>query len=392
MKIQKSFKFRLKPSRKQRQVCSQFAGACRWIFNRGLEKKNKAYEEENTSLSYFDLNNELPLLKRTEETEWLKNIHSQVLQQALKDLDYAFQHFFRRVRNKEEPGYPKFKRKGEKDSFRYPQGVTIAKNYVYLPKIGHVRFKKSREIEGMIKQTTVILEAGKWYVCFSCELEKEEPRQELTLNSVVGIDVGLTHFATLAIGETNNIEGIENPHFLKNHLVKLRYLSRNLSRKESKSRNRYKAKLKLQRFHKRLQDCRKDFAHKLSTRLVKNHDIIGVENLSVSSLMQTGLSSLVRSIADAGWRHFLGCLKYKSKELGKILIEVDRWFASTKICSCCGYKHDLTLGDRLIRCGCGTEIDRDVNAAINIKNEAIKKLRAAGTTVLKPVELLGYQS
>jgi len=140
MITKKTFKYRLKPSKKQRTLCLQFAGSCRWVFNRGLEKKKTAYENEKKTLSYFDLNNELPSLKKAEETSWLKDVHSQVLQQALKDLDFAFQHFFRRVRSKEEkPGYPRFKRKGDKESFRYPQGVKIEGNHVYLPKIGAVR-------------------------------------------------------------------------------------------------------------------------------------------------------------------------------------------------------------------------------------------------------------
>jgi len=392
MFAKKTFKYRLKPSRKQKQLCAQFAGSCRWIFNHGLVEKKKAYEEEKKSLSYYDLNNELPLLKRVEETSWLKDVHSQVLQQALKDLDCAFQNFFRRVRNKEEPGYPRFKSKGEKDSFRYPQGVKVKGGYVFLPKIGMVRFKKSREIEGIIKQTTVILDAGRWYVCFSCEVEEENLLQELDIQSAVGIDMGIATFATLATGEKNSIEEITNPHFLKNHLSKLRYLSKTLSRKGAKSRNRYKAKLKLQRFQKRLRDCRKDFAHKLSTRIVKSHDIIGVESLSIASLMQSGLTALVRSIADAGWRQFLGYVTYKAQKWGKVLYAVNRWFASTKTCSCCGRKHELQLSDRTLRCSCGFEIGRDINAAINIKNEAIKKLTAAGMTVLKPVELPEYRS
>jgi len=270
--------------------------------------------------------------------------------------------------------------------------VRIEGRYVFLPKIGWIRFKKSREIAGVIKQKTVILDAGRWYVCFSCEVEEENPSQELDVQSAVGIDMGIATFATLAIGEKNSIEEITNPHFLKNHLSKLRYLSKNLSRKESKSRNRYKAKLELQRFQKRLRDCRKDFAHKLSTRVVKSHDIIGVESLSISSLMQSGFSALVRSIADAGWRQFLSYVAYKAQKWGKVLHEVNRWFASTKTCSCCGRKHELQLNDRILRCSCGFEIGRDINAAINIKNEAIKKLMAAGTTVVKSVELLDYQS
>ena len=147
------------------------------------------------------------------------------------------------------------------------------------------------------------------------------------------------------------------------------------------------AKRELQDVHVRLKNCRKDFAHKLSTQIVKNHDIIGIESLSIVLLMQSGQTALVRSIADAGWGQFLGYLTYKAKEKGKALVAVDRWFASTQICSSCNLRHQLQLSDRVFRCECGLEIGRDVNAAINIKEEAIAKCMAAGMSVLKLVEL-----
>jgi putative transposase len=310
-----------------------------------------------------------------------------VLQQALKDVDSAFQHFFRRVSLHEKPGYPKFKRRGERDSFRYPQGFKVDGNHVYLPKIGMVRFKKTREIEGTIKQVTVIKEKEHWYVCFSCEIEREMPEIQLSEASAIGIDVGLTHYATLAKGDGNEIEEIENPRFLRRFLGKLHHLSKSLSRKKFKSKNWYKAKRELQDFHVHLKNCRKDFAHKLSTQIVKSHDIIGVESLSVALLMQSGQTRLARSIADAGWRQFFDCLTYKAKERGKALVPVDRWFASTQICSGCGKKNHLQLSDRVLRCECGLEIGRDVNSAINIKEEALAIYRAAGMSVLKLVEL-----
>ena len=183
--------------------------------------------------------------------------------------------------------------------YRFLEAVKVEGNLVYLPKTGWVRFRKSREIQGTIKQTTVIKEAGRWYVCFSCEIEVEVQEQELDLESVVGIDVGLTKYATLAIGNQNHFEEVANPRFLRKARLKLSYLHKNLSRKKLKSANWYKALYKLQRFYCWLKNCRKDFAHKLSTRIVKSHDIIGVENLSVSSLMQSGQTALVRSISDA---------------------------------------------------------------------------------------------
>lgn len=230
----KTFKFRLRPNRKKTNLCAQFAGAGRWIYNRGLDQRNKLWEEEKRGISYFDQNNELVLLKNKEKTSWLKEIHSQVLQQALYDLNEAFGHFFRRVKNRETPGYPHFRCKGDHDSFRYPQGVKVKEDYVWLPKIGWVRFRKSREIEGEIKQTTVIGEGKYWYVCFACDIEKHQEHSVESAEDIVGIDVGLEHFATIAM-ETK-IEEIKSPYFLNKRLSKIRYLSRRLSKKGKRAK------------------------------------------------------------------------------------------------------------------------------------------------------------
>jgi putative transposase len=381
MIIKKTFRYRLKPGRKKKHLFACSAGSCRWVYNFGLNAKKLAYEELDETLTCFDLNNFLPQLKKEEETEWLKDVHSQILQQALHDLNQAYQHFFRRVKQGEAPGYPKFKKKGTGDSFRYPQGVKVENDHAYLPKIGWVRFKKSREIVGEIKQTTVIREARNWYICFSCEIETDVKTESLRKDSIIGIDVGLSSFATLVSGKDNQVEEIENPRFLKKGLRKLRFLNKTLSKKMFRSNNRYKARHRLQVFQAQLKNCRKDFAHKLSTRLVKNHDIVAIENLSITSLLQNSCSSLARSIADASWGQFLGFLKYKLEYSGKDLVEADRWFASTKTCSQCSKKKEMALSDRVFCCSCGFEVGRDINAAINLKNIALEKYKAAGTTV-----------
>jgi putative transposase len=377
----KTFRYRLKPSRKIRTAFACFSGCCRWVYNFALNAKRLAYEELDQTLSLFDLNNLLPILKREEETQWLAGIHSQVLQQSLHDLNRAYENFFRRVKSGEKPGFPKFKRKGTGDSFRYPQGVKIKDNQVYLPKIGWVRFKKSREIEGTIKQTTVIREASHWYVCFSCEIEVNEPKPSLSPATAIGIDVGLSTFATIAEGESDLLTEIANPRFLRGGLEKLRFLSRQLSKKKFKSANWFKARHKLQQFQASLKNRRKDFAHKLSTLLVKNHDIVGIESLSIQSMLQKGSSKLSRSIADAGWGQFLSFLRYKVEYAGKLLVEADRWFASTKQCSKCHRKREMKLSDRVFKCECGYEVGRDANAAVNLKNIAIEQFQAVGTTV-----------
>ncbi|MFZ0564929.1 MAG: transposase, partial [Chlamydiales bacterium] len=327
------------------------------------------WEDEKRSISHYDQNNELVLLKNEEDTIWLKDIHSQVLQQALHDLKEAFDHFFRRVKNKEIPGYPQFRCKGKNDSFRYPQGVKVEKEYAWLPKIGWVRMRKSREIEGKIKQTTVIKEGKYWYACFACEIEKENAL--LQTGDTIGIDVGLEHFACIAT-ETG-IEAIKNPHFFKNRLAKIRYLGRQLSKKEKRSKNRLKAKQALSAEHAQVKNRRKDWQHKLSTHLVKSHDKIVVESLAVKKLLEKEPGARAREISDAGWRGFLQMLKYKCEEKGKKVLEAGRYFPSTKQCFRCKTRNEISLDQREYICSCGCRMHRDHNAALN--------LRAAGMSV-----------
>lgn len=218
MIVRKGFRFRLRPNKTAESLFRQFAGACRWVYNRGLAERKEAYEKDTRTVALYDQNKALTFLKAQEETTWLKDVHSQVLQQSLNDLDMAFYHFFRRIKNRETPGYPRFKCKDEKDSFRYPQGVKVDQDRVYLPKIGWVRFRKSREIRGEIRQTTVILEGGNWYVSFSCEWE-EEAKSITHPNDIAGIDLGLESFATIA--SNTGIDEIANPRFLKKGAVSL---------------------------------------------------------------------------------------------------------------------------------------------------------------------------
>ncbi len=173
MIVRRAFKFKLKLTALQRIHFLQFAGARRWIFNRGLDLRQKFFAETGKSLSYFKQNTELTTLKEVPEFSWLKEIHSQVLQQALKDLDKAFLNFFRRLKKGGKPGYPKFKKKGHRESFRFPQGVKTEGSKVYLPKIGWVKFRKSQEIQGTIQETIIVQEGSDWFVSFSCAIEKK---------------------------------------------------------------------------------------------------------------------------------------------------------------------------------------------------------------------------
>ncbi len=379
MIIRKAFFYRLKPKKPQRTQLANFSGACRYIYNRGLEERKKAYEEKSKPLTYFEQNIELTKFKQEQKTSWLKEIHSQVLQQALKDLDQSFQHFFRRVKQKQTPGYPKFKCKGIRDSFRYPQGVKIQDDQAYLPKIGWIKFRKSRDIQGMLKQTTISRRGEHWYISFSCEIETDTPPKIPILEEkAVGIDVGLIHYGVLASGKSNNCTIIPPPKFLKTLLPRMRVLSKRLSKKQKGSQNWKKAKRQLAKLHAKIRHARENFAHQLSTLIVKSHDIICVESLNIAELMQSKLS---RSIADAGWRQFLTYLKYKAHEKGKHFVEIGKYYPSSQLCSSCGHKQKIELKERKFCCQkCHLQIDRDYNSSIVIKAAGMSVLNACGAT------------
>jgi putative transposase len=375
----RAFKYRIVRPDKHREKFQQFAGAARWIYNRGLEQRTKAYKEQGKTLTYYEQNDELVSLK--EEFPWLKEVHSQVPQQSLKNLDFAFKNLYRNIKQGKPPGYPKFKKRGVRDSFRFPQGVRVEGSQAYLPKIGWVKFRKSREIQGIIKETTIIQEGNAWYISFSCEIEIPDPVPAL-LNEdrAIGIDVGLKVFATTSAGKENTLDQIENPRYLKKNLSKIKHLSKKLSKKTSKSKNRLKARLKLSKHHAKVKNKRTDFAQKLSTKMIKNHDIFCIESLDISNLLTKSSRGLSRAISDAGWRGFLHCLKYKAEECGKHIVEAGKYFPSSQLCHICGHQKEMPLELREYECpNCGLKIDRDYNSAIVLK--------AAGMSVLKPVEL-----
>lgn len=369
MRMMKAFRYRLKPTKHQLGLLSQFSGSCRFAFNHGLARTIEAYTHHKKKLSYSDLCGELTLLKQRPDKLWLTGVHSQLLQQALKDLQCAFSNFLRRLKNKENPGFPKFKKKGMKDSFRYPQGVKTENGCVYLPKIGWVRYYDSRPREGTILQTTVKREGNYWFVSLSCEVEhKDIPLAPVAGAHAIGIDVGISHFATLSDGSV-----IENPRFLTKALAQLRHQQRSLSRKQKGSANCAKQRARVAQCHINVKNARKDFLHKLSTRIVKNHDVIAVETLHITGMLKN--HTLARAISDVSWYTFFSMLEYKARWLGKHFVTIGRFFPSTKMCSFCHQRQAMPLARRVYECSsCGLGMDRDLNASINI--------RAAGLAVL----------
>lgn len=378
MIIRKAFRYRLKPGREQKHKLTNFAGACRFVYNRGLANRKEQYEKAGKSVSYYEQNVELTQLKKQEATCWLKDVHSQILQQSLQDLDKGFKRFFR----EKDGGYPRFKCKGVRDSFRYPQGVKIDENKAYLPKIGWVTFIKSREIEGELKQTTISREGEHWYISFSCLIEIPDPKPvAIKEDKAIGIDVGLKTYATCAIGKKHTLVSIEPPKFYHKLLPRLRILQRRVSKKQKGSNNWKKAKKQLAKLHEKIKHARENFAHQLSTWIVKNHDVICVETLKIKTLLQAKHHKLARSISDAGWRQFLTYLKYKAQELGKHYVEAGEYYPSTQICSSCGNRQEMSLQTRRYSCkSCGLDIDRDYNSSIAIKAAGISVLKACGAT------------
>jgi len=355
--MRKTFQYRLYPTKKQSRDFQASLDTCRWVYNKTLEVRKDAWEERKESLSRYDTSNLLTQWKK--ENPNLRNAYSQCLQNVTLRVDLAFRAFFRRVRAGEKPGYPKFKSFDRYDSFTYPQsGFTLLKKQLKLSKIGFVKIRKHRNIEGTIKTLTIRRTAtNKWYACFSCEVEAN-PLPEA--NAVVGIDVGLESFATLSTGEK-----IENPRFFRVSEDKLAKAQRRLSKAKNKSPDRAKQRKKVAYVYERIANRRKNFAHKISRRLVNKYQVIALEKLNIKQMQENGFKGIRKSIGDVAWNQFVQFMLYKAEEAGRVVVQVDPRNTS-KRCSRCGQLVKKKLSDRVHSCSCSLVIDRDHNAAINI--------------------------
>jgi putative transposase len=374
----KSYKYRLLPTNKQAELINKHIGSCRFVYNLALEVKNYAYATQRKNLSCFDLISQLPALK--EECPWLREIDSQALQQSVINLDKAFTQFF-----KGHAAFPKFKNKYANQSFRNPHGnkVEIKDGKIYQPKFKDgIKVVVDRQFNGVIKSTTISrTPTGKYFVSVLVESSKENPKTKpIREATAIGVDLGIKDFIVTSEGLKVN-----NPRHLQKLLSHLKYLGRQHSKKKKGSNNRRKSQLKLALCHEKIVNQRKDFLHKLSTQLIKNHDTLCLEDLQIENMIKN--RRLAQAIQSAGWGMFVDYCKYKAEWNGKNIIQIPTFQPSTKICSNCGHtNHTLMLSDREWVCAnCTTLHDRDINAAINIKNYSLNN--CGGVRRGKPVEL-----
>jgi len=414
----KSYKFRLYPTRKQTETLQWTLDHCRELYNAALQERRDAYNlmvrqhpnyhdvetrkqlTKEYAVGFNQQSAQLPEIKGVREE--YKEVYAQVLQDTLHRVDKAMKAFFLRVKNGQTPGYPRYQGKARYDSFTYPQVSTgtcalkVEGNRLYLPKIGHVKIKLHREIIGKIKTCTIKREGEHWYVCFACEVEAVQKLPYTDL--AIGVDMGLKYFVTTSDGDT-----IQNPrHFRKSHgLLKKR--QQRLARKKKNSNRRKKASRLVARTHRKIRNQRQDFRHKAARQLVSTYETIVFEDLSIHNMVRrpkpkqdengrylpngaSAKSGLNKSIQDAGWASFIELVEHKAEWAGVTVYKVNP-YKTSQLCSACGLEGEhKDLSVRTHVCvHCGVVLDRDHNAAINIRD------RGLGRSLHEPVSLGTFQ-
>ena len=428
--IMRSYKYELKPTRKQEVSLNRNLSTCRHLYNLGLEQRKKSYEKGGWSINYSDQQDQLPELRQ--KCAEYQDVYTDVLQNVLRRVETSYKNFFRRVKNnadsgkKEKPGFPRFKGYGRYDSFTFPRleyGCHILNksgdkddkgNILRLSKIGDIKFIKHRSIEGIIKTVTIKREVDKFFVTFACQqyVEIPSPRKYTNIEELndrsIGIDMGLSNLLTLSNGKK-----IEPPEYLRESAKKstkhqrrlfrkLRYEKEIIDERESKkesrkqgkkvevkrkvkinSKNREKERVKIAKIHRKIVNQRKNFNHEVSRLLVNNFDLISFERLNIQNMVKN--HHLAKSISDASWYQLQMFTTYKAEWAGKIVESVDPKNTS-QLCSGCGNKEHLELKDRIFKCSkCGLEIDRDINASINIRNRSVEYQK-----LLKDIEKITF--
>ncbi len=348
----------------------RFAGACRFVFNRALALQNENHEAGNKYVSYTKMASWLIEWKSHPDTQWLKDAPSQPLQQSLKDLERGYKNFFQK-----RAAFPRFKKRGQNDAFRYPQGVKLdqTNNRISLPKLGWIRYRNSREVIGEVKNVTVSQSCGKWYVSIQTEYEVPEPVHKAA--SMVSLDAGVTKLATLSDGTV-----YQPVNSFKASQRKLAMLQRQLSRKVKFSASWQKQKKKIQRLHSHIANIRRDYLHKVTSEISKNHAMIVIEDLKVSNMSKSAKgtaerpgrnvrakSGLNRSILDQGWYEMRRQLEYKQLWRGGQVLAIPPAYTSQR-CACCGHtaKENRQTQSKFVCQVCGYTENADINGARNI--------------------------
>jgi len=365
----KSYKFRLSPTEEQSVLLSKHFGCVRFIYNHFLKEKQDHYLLNKKTKNFNNCCVSLTDLKSKSEHEWLNEVNSQTLQASLKNLENAYQRFF-----KKKSKFPKFKsKKSNYDSFHVPQSVKLLKNNkVQIPKFKEgIRFIKHRELKGDICSATISrTPTGKYYISILTEQEPTKHLEKTGKN--IGIDLGIKEFAI-----TSDNRKYSNPKFLYKFQKQLKQAQQHLSRKVKGSKQRDRARIKVAKIHEKITNSRNDMQHKVSMSLIKKYDMIALEDLNVKGMVKN--HCLAKAISDSSWSSFVTKLEYKAQWYGKQVIKIDRFFPSSKTCSDCGHiTQGLTLDVRNWICVCGSKHDRDVNASKNILKRALI-IQSSGT-------------
>ena len=363
-------KVRLYPTSEQKLSLAKAFGSCRYIWNYCLAENNRIYKETGKGISAITMKKWIPQLKKQEETQWLKETYSQCLQSSVINLGIAFKNFF-----EQRGGYPRFKSRYKKQSLQYPQNVKVKDAGLYFPKIGEVKANLHRLFDGELKTVTISkTKTDKYYASLLFDDGLLEPESNNN-GKVLGVDLGISSYCITSDGSK-----YDNPRHLKKHEQNLKRKQRKLSRKQKSSNSRNKARKLVARAYEKISNARIDFLHKLSRKLVDKSQVIVCENLNIKGLVRN--HTLAKAISDCAWGIFLNFLEYKCQKEGKIFLQIDRFFPSSKTCNhCLNVVDSLPLDIRLWNCpNCNTQgIDRDINAAKNCRDEGIRILFSSGT-------------
>lgn len=368
----KAYRYRLNPTESQRIFFEKSFGCTRFVYNWALNMRIEAYQKDKARIGWVDICKRMTELKKQEDTVWLNEVSTMSLQSSIRNMDAAFTRFFR-----ENKGFPKFKSKKEpRKSFQFVQQVSIdfERNRIKFPKVGWVKFFKNRTFEGKIGTVTVSKNAsGRYYVSVLVEDGKELPaKAPIKYDTAVGIDVGIKDFAVLSNGQV-----YANPKYLEKSEQRMKVLQRRFAKKQKGSNRRERARIQLAKQYERVRNCRANFIHQVTSRIVRENQTIIIEDLNIQGMVKN--HNLAKSISSASWHEFFRQLEYKCEWQGKNLIKIGRFEPSSKMCTCGYVNKELKLSQREWTCpNCGQINDRDLLAAINIKRYGLQEQNLIG--------------